>query len=95
MFDNHCHDQGCTTCGLSSLANFIKILSSKRVCLFRDIRDKMLQIKVFGAKQLFLAFLQKKTLFADVFCCPQSLKPLNQKTTQKMKKKMKKTLISC
>ena len=33
--------QACTTCGLSSLANFLKILSSKRVCcVFRDIRDK-------------------------------------------------------
>ena len=29
------------TCGLSSLASFLKILSSKRVCcVFRDIRDK-------------------------------------------------------
>ena len=34
-------DQASTTCGLSSLANFLKILSSKRVCcVFRDIRDK-------------------------------------------------------
>ena len=33
--------QGVTTCGLSSLASFLKILSSKRVCcVFRDIRDK-------------------------------------------------------
>ena len=36
-----CRAQACTTCGLSSLANFLKILSSKRVCcVFRDIRDK-------------------------------------------------------
>ena len=33
--------QGGTICGLSSLARFLKILSSKRVCcVFRDIRDK-------------------------------------------------------
>ena len=33
--------QAVTTCGLSSLASFLKILSSKRVCcVFRDIRDK-------------------------------------------------------
>ena len=33
--------QGGTICGLSSLASFLKILSSKRVCcVFRDIRDK-------------------------------------------------------
>ena len=33
--------QGCTTCGLSSIANFLKILSSKRICcIFHDIRDK-------------------------------------------------------
>ena len=33
--------QGVTTCGLSSLASFLKILSSKRVCcVFRDIRNK-------------------------------------------------------
>ena len=33
--------QASTTWGLSSLANFLKILSSKRVCcVFRDIRDK-------------------------------------------------------
>ena len=36
-----CLQQGVTTCGLSSLASFLKILSSKRVCcVFRDIRDK-------------------------------------------------------
>ena len=35
------HRQAVTTCGLSSLASFLKILSSKRVCcVFRDIRDK-------------------------------------------------------
>ena len=35
------HSQAVTTCGLSSLASFLKILSSKRVCcVFRDIRDK-------------------------------------------------------
>ena len=33
--------QGVTTCGLSSLASFVKMLSSKRVCcVFCDIRDK-------------------------------------------------------
>ena len=33
--------QASTTCSLSSLANFLKMLSSKRVCcVFRDIRDK-------------------------------------------------------
>ena len=33
--------QGVTTSGLSSLASFLKILSSKHVCsVFRDIRDK-------------------------------------------------------
>ena len=32
--------QDCTTCGLSSPANFFKILSSKCVCCFHDIRDK-------------------------------------------------------
>ena len=43
--------QGVTTCGLSSLASFLKILSSKHVCcVFRDIRDKNAVIKVFGAK---------------------------------------------
>ena len=42
----HCYPpppfmQAVTTCGLSSLASFLKILSSKRVCcVFRDIRDK-------------------------------------------------------
>ena len=37
---NH-YMQGGTICGLSSLASFLKILSSKRVCcVFRDIRDK-------------------------------------------------------
>ena len=36
-----CRQQGVTTCGLSSLASFLKILSSKHVCcVFRDIRDK-------------------------------------------------------
>ena len=35
------HSQAVTTCGLSSLASFLKILSSKRVCcVFRDIRHK-------------------------------------------------------
>ena len=33
--------QAVTTCGLSSLASFLKMLSSKRVCcVFCDIRDK-------------------------------------------------------
>ena len=37
----HSLTQGGTICGLSSLASFLKILSSKRVCcVFRDIRDK-------------------------------------------------------
>ena len=42
MMDFHnMMDQGGTICGLSSLASFLKILSSKRVCcVFRDICDK-------------------------------------------------------
>ena len=45
--------QAVTTCGLSSLASFLKILSSKRVCcVFRDIRDKNAVNQGFWSKTL-------------------------------------------
>ena len=45
--------QGVTTCGLSSLASFPKILSSKHVCcVFRDIRDKYAVNQGFWSKTL-------------------------------------------
>ena len=45
-------EQAVTTCGLSSLASFLKILSSKRVCcVFRDIRDNRgLRIEDWGLR---------------------------------------------
>ena len=49
----HASMQAVTTCGLSSLASFHKILSSKRVCcVFRDIRDKNAVNQGFWSKTL-------------------------------------------
>ena len=56
VFEGDDVKQGCTTWGLSSLANVLKILSSKGVCcVFATFATKMQYIKVFGGKQLFLA----------------------------------------
>ena len=45
--------QGVTTCGLSSLASVLKMLSSKHVCcVFRDIRDKYAVNQGFWSKTL-------------------------------------------
>ena len=58
FFETPCTTQGCTTCGLSSPAYFLKMLSSKCICwVFHDVRDKN------AANQLFLAVLQQKHIF--------------------------------
>ena len=58
-----------TSCGLSSLTIFFfKILFPKCICfVFYDLRGITAVIKVFGAKQLLLAFLQQKCIVCWLF----------------------------
>ena len=61
--------QGVTTCGLSSLASFLKILSSKRVrCVFCDIRDKNAVNQGFWSITAVFSLLQQTC----IVCCPHS-----------------------
>ena len=63
--------QGVTTCGLSSLASFLKILSSKRVCcVFRDIRDKNAVNQGFWSKTAVFSLSATKVLCLLIFWHP-------------------------
>ena len=63
--------QGVTTCGLSSLASFPKILSSKHVCcVFRDIRDKYAVNQGFWSKTAVFSLSATKVHYLLIFCLP-------------------------
>ena len=63
--------QGVTTCGLSSLASFLKILSSKCVCcVFRDIRDKNAVNQGFRSKTAVFSLSATKVHYLLIFWLP-------------------------
>ena len=63
--------QGVTTCGLSSLASFPKILSSKHVCcVFRDIRDKNAVNQGFWSKTAVFSLSATKVHCLLIFWLP-------------------------
>ena len=63
--------QGVTTCGLSSLASFLKILSSKHVCcVFRDIRDKYAVNQGFWSKTAVFSLSATKVHCLLIFWLP-------------------------
>ena len=63
--------QGVTTCGLSSLASFPKILSSKHVCcVFRNIRDKYAVNQGFWSKTAVFSLSATKVHCLLIFWLP-------------------------
>ena len=63
--------QAVTTCGLSSLASFPKIMSSKHVCcVFRDIRDKYAVTQGFWSKTAVFSLSATKVHCLLIFWLP-------------------------
>ena len=71
LFGGFDGDQAVTTCGLSSLASFPKILSSKHVCcVFRDIRDKYAVNQGFWSKTAVFSLSATKVHCLLIFWLP-------------------------